>query len=117
MNATKTKRWPIVENPSPEDKRPLAPLAQPKTAEHINAQHVGQATGLKTLTDGEQNKSTPRFALTSDGISTGNIDAWLQMVRAIRDNRMYELEGCTCFRAWTMKHFGDKLGIWLDEIL
>ncbi len=38
-------------------------------------------------------------------------------LRRFRDSRAFEPEGCHCFREWAMKHFGEKMGAWLDDTL
>ncbi len=51
------------------------------------------------------------------GVNVGNIKELLNHLRTVRDKQTFKAEGAHNFREWLMKEFGDKLGIWLDEML
>jgi len=42
---------------------------------------------------------------------------FLNHLRMVRDTKAFKSEGSNNFREWTMKQFGDRIGIWLDETL
>ena len=51
------------------------------------------------------------------GINIESTKNLLNHLRMVRDSQAYKAEGANNFREWTMKQFGDRLGIWLDEML
>jgi len=51
------------------------------------------------------------------GVSIESTKNFLNHLRMVRDTQAYMSEGAHNFREWTMKQFGDRLGIWLDETL
>ena len=38
-------------------------------------------------------------------------------LRNIRSNKLYLAEGAPSFRQWAINLYGERLGIWLDEVL
>ncbi len=51
------------------------------------------------------------------GVSVDSVKSFLNHLRIVRDTQAFRAEGAHNFREWTMKQFGDRLGIWLDETL
>ncbi len=45
------------------------------------------------------------------------VRAVLKRLRTVRDSGEFRQEGCHSFREWTQKKFGEKIGIFVDEIL
>ena len=62
----------------------------------------------------------PQFVRQPDRLMIENIESarsLLNHLRKVRDSQAFKAEGANNFREWTMKQFGDRLGIWLDEML
>jgi len=51
------------------------------------------------------------------GVSIESTKNLLNHLRMVRDSQAYKAEGANNFREWTMKQFGDRIGIFLDEML
>ena len=51
------------------------------------------------------------------GVSIESTKNFLNHLRMVRDTQAFKSEGAHNFREWTMKQFGDRIGIWLDETL
>jgi len=49
--------------------------------------------------------------------SVDSVKNLLNHLRRVRDSQAYKSEGAHNFRELTMKQFGDRIGIWLDEML
>jgi len=72
------------------------------------------------MPDAGQEPPLPQFVRPPDPPIVGSIDGaknLLNHLRQVRDNKAFQADGAHNFREWTMKQFGDRIGIWLDEML
>ncbi len=90
------------------------PSTQPSVDVQVGRIVLGPATPAAA---GPLPQFVPPVAHSLVGVSVAGVGEFLNHLRLVRDSQAFKAEGANNFREWTMKNFGDRIGIWVDENL